>query len=154
MQALLVLRAILALLVLASLLIAIYELCSVSLTEEELEAMKTKQSRGSISLLDDSERALYERFEDLFSDVPIRNGQKWKSASVDELVTLFKNVAVICVKAHSGRVTVKDMLDDMANRCEDLASWMQANQYRRFYMESDMSHLIGKPRAVAERIKT
>ena len=125
---------------------------------------------------------IIERFNKFFNDVPLYNGEEWKTLSVDEIVSVFKEAAVairnvyqqkhneavqefeswnrpkkwwkvdVCEWEPPGVPTEDALLRDMAERSEDLSEWASNNQYRPFYSGSDMSYLVNKPAAVAARI--
>lgn len=122
-----------------------------------------------------------ERFNAFFQDVPLWGGQEWKTLSVDEIVSIFREAAVDilevfqqrhddAVRQHSMKnrfarrwqefcgwkaphaPSLEEILQDMATRCKDLSSWTKQNKSRLFYAGSDMSAFIDKPAAVAERL--
>jgi hypothetical protein len=49
--------------------------------------------------------------------------------------------------------TLGEIHEEMAARCERLALWMEETQHRAFYMDSDMSAYITKPRTVAALLR-
>lgn len=124
----------------------------------------------------------YRRFEALFQGVPLHGGREWTDNSVieikkvmiaaaDAIVSLQTDTREAAVDAHGQKSwlarkwsefrgwtppTVPEkttVLHEMAERCERLASWMEANQSRPFYVGSDMSPFIVKPRAVARELR-
>ena len=123
-----------------------------------------------------------EKYNALFQGVPLWGGQDW-NLSVEELVKLFHDAldegiellkkkssdAISAFEARSLVVRIwkkfrgwkapevpsrQDLLKEMIRRCRSLADWMEANQSRRFYADSDMSVFIYKPRSVAAKLET
>lgn len=122
-----------------------------------------------------------ERFDAFFRDVPLWGGREWKTLDVEEIASIFREAAVdirqvyqerhdAAVREHSSRnglvrwwkerrgwkapyiPSQDEIVQDMAARCRRLANWMRANSSRPFYADSDMSHLIHKPEAVAAQL--
>lgn len=120
-------------------------------------------------------RCNLDRYHEFFRDVPLWGGREWKTLDVPEIVEIFHNAAEeglvylkneqdILLKEYSGRnalvklfrkpprvsiPTKSELLEEMIGRCRRLADWMEKNQSRRFFYDSDMSVFIVKPRAVA-----
>lgn len=138
-------------------------------TGEELEEM---QERG---------KTVTGRFHNFFTDVPLFGGQEWRTETPETIAAFFEEAAIefkknfenesrLAVEEHSRKswfirkwhefrgwkppktYTRDEILSEMASKCLRLAHWMEANQYRPFYVGSDMSYLILKPRAVARMI--
>jgi len=122
------------------------------------------------------------RYHALFHEVPLWGGQEWKSLDIDSLVAVHtdatdaiielseaeKKSAIEEFESRNGFVrwfkkvrgwqtpsvpTRQEIANQMIDRLRSLADWMEGNQNRRFYQDSDMSAYIVKPRAVADRLE-
>lgn len=107
----------------------------------------------SIDHLTEDEVAAIERYNDLFENVPLRGGREWQSLDSEELATVCLNAAGPVFKMNHGRYTMREVIENAASRCEGLANWMDQKKYSSFYMGSDMSAYISKPRLVATRLR-
>lgn len=143
------------------------------MTDCDEEISLTEEEKPSNPLL---------RFWDFFVDVPLYSGHEWKTLSPQEIAAIFIETAEYVVRKeaeareqaiseHDGKwwiarwwsknvhrwkpphaVSLEEVIKDMQGRCNELADWMQTTQHCAFYMGSDMSHFIWKPRAVASLI--
>jgi hypothetical protein len=100
--------------------------------------------------LTEEQDAARRRCNNLFNGTPVHNGREWKTLSVEELVQVCLVACDSVYIMHDGKHTLNTILQEIIDRCRTLANWMDANKYRRFYMDSDMSDFIVKPRAVAD----
>jgi len=156
--------------------------------EVQMRHIKYRKADAGIVVVSDSDKdpgqkpeSRIERFNAFFQDVPIWGGQGWKALSVDEIVPIFREVAVDIIEVYQQRhddairehsmrnclarwlqgirgwkapyvPSQEEVLQDMATRCKNLSNWMKQNSSRPFYAGSDMSVFIHKPAAVAERL--
>jgi hypothetical protein len=130
--------------------------------------------------LDKKPNDVIERFWAFFTDVPLHGGQEWETLSADEIAAIFQEAAAaieqlrteeynVAVAEHNKKNCLarwwdekirgwkaprigaqSEIMKKMSQKCRNLADWMEINQHRAFYVNSDMSYLIRKPRAVAE----
>ena len=133
--------------------------------------------------LDRKPTTVIERYNAFFQDVPLHGGHEWKTLSIDEIVTIFRDAAVeihqacqaqhdASVLAHASRnfivrgwqdlwgwkapevPSLDAIVDSMVVRCRALSTWMRGSARRPFYAGSDMSHFITKPWEVSNRLAT
>lgn len=124
-----------------------------------------------------------EQFDVMFDHVPLFNTERWRDLSVGEITRVFSDASQealeLCERRRKqviddhangswagclwdkitgwkapAEISRAQILEDMAQRCERLSDWMTQNQFRRFYMDSDMSFLIVKPREVAKGLRS
>jgi len=98
----------------------------------------------------DEEIETLTRMHNLFEGPPLYNGREWWILSVPELVDICVNVTWL---AHKRGHPIKEVLKDIAGKCESLSKWMKKNASRPFYKDSDMSSLIYKPAEVGRRLR-
>ncbi len=97
-------------------------------------------------------QAAVRRYNNLYVDVPLHNGREWEQLDVADLVSIHTKVIPILAGYHS--VSEELIGQQMIKRARSLSEWMLHNRHRSFYMDSDMSAFIDKPRSVAERLVT
>ncbi len=135
---------------------------------------------GDVDLNSQPSTAL-ERYEAFFQGVPLWGGKGWETMSVDDILSIFRKAALdivqifrhmydVAVHEHACRhwfirwyrelrgwkpppiPSEQEILLAMADRCKGLSDWMEVNQYRPFYVGSNMSQFVNKPKAVAQQL--
>jgi hypothetical protein len=112
---------------------------------------RARRIKKSSNALNDDEIEKISRMNNLFEDMPPENGREWWTLEVSQLVD-------VCVNAtwsihRSGIYSMKHILINIAERCEDLADWMRGQATQPLYINSDMSNMVQKPMAVARILR-
>jgi hypothetical protein len=137
-------------------------------TSEELEEMR---ERGKTTI---------GRFCNFFEGAP-HGRQEWMTETPEDIAAFFLNAAIelqkdfenerkLAIEEHSRKnwlvrmwrefrgwnppksYSLDEIHTEIAAKCLRLANWMEANESRPFYVGSDMSYLVWKPRVVARII--
>ncbi|MFA7194044.1 MAG: hypothetical protein WC087_03960 [Candidatus Paceibacterota bacterium] len=114
---------------------------------------KKKEKKHTLNELSEEQFVAIRRHNNLFENVPIYSGDEWKTLSVEELVQVCLASRDAVYEMHGGKHDHSVILQETIDRCRSLADWMSGKQHSSFYMDSDMSHFIVKPREVAHQLE-
>jgi hypothetical protein len=98
--------------------------------------------------LTDEEILMLHRMNALLEGVTINNWREWSTLSIQELVDFFYSTVQICRPGDAP----KNILYDIASRCETLSDFMEESQKQQG-IACGITHLVKKPREVAIRLR-